>query len=171
MACCTNRSTTVGIPNCRSPPPGFGIALPRTGCGSYLPSSNDASNSSLWALIQSYNSSTLISSTPGAPRLAFSRLYARFKFSRSHILSISWLVKARSRFNAVAACSSSHAAGSVPPSPLAPGRSCAVSSPKRGSCRHVLCWCSTAIEYLRLLLAVEDSALRRRSPSDYYGLC
>lgn len=28
MACCTRRSTTVGIPSCRIPPPGFGIAMP-----------------------------------------------------------------------------------------------------------------------------------------------
>ena len=33
MACWINRSTTVGIPSSRSPPPGFGILTRRTGCG------------------------------------------------------------------------------------------------------------------------------------------
>jgi hypothetical protein len=34
----------------------------------------------------------------------------------------------------------------------------------------VPCFCSTSIGYLRLLLAIEDSALRPFK-ADYYGLC
>jgi len=71
------------------------------------------------------------------------------------------LVKARSRFNAVDACHSSNAAGQVPPSPLAPGRTLPSPLSKRFNWIHVPCCCSTSIEYLRLLLAIEDSALRQ----------
>ena len=32
-ACCTSRSTTAGMPSCRTPLPGFGISTPRTSWG------------------------------------------------------------------------------------------------------------------------------------------
>jgi hypothetical protein len=36
--CCTTRSVTVGVPNGRDFPPGFGINTRRTGEGRYVPS-------------------------------------------------------------------------------------------------------------------------------------
>ena len=55
------------MPNCRIPPPGLGICTPRTGCGRYVPSSNEAMSPSLCPAIQSRRSPTVIPSTPGGP--------------------------------------------------------------------------------------------------------
>ena len=66
--CCTSRSTTVGMPNCRIPafgPPGLGICTPRTGLGSYVPSRSDAVSSCRCAASQGSSSSTVIPSAPG----------------------------------------------------------------------------------------------------------
>jgi hypothetical protein len=56
-----------------------------------------------------------------APVLPHHRTYSSYPAVLRLQLSGS-LVKARSRFNAVDACHSSNAAGPVPPSPFAPGR-------------------------------------------------
>jgi len=73
------------------------------------------------------------------------------------------LVKARSRFNAVDACHSSNAAGPVPPSPLAPGRTLSLLGPR-------------ALLLLHIHRVSSSAPCRRRfGPSsalaDYYGLC
>ena len=48
------RSITVGMPNCRSPPPGLGIFISRTGFGSWLPSFSAFTISSLRSNSQGY---------------------------------------------------------------------------------------------------------------------
>jgi len=67
-----------------------------------------------------------------APVLPHHRTYSSYPAVSSTVLTQPWfrLVKARSRFNAVDACHSSHAADPVPPSPLAPGRTFAHPGPR-----------------------------------------
>jgi len=64
------------------------------------------------------------------------------------------LIKARVRVNTVTTCPSSLTTVPVPPSLSVAWR----------TLFRVPCWCSLAIEYLRLLLAVEDSALQWLAP-------
>ena len=44
-----NRSSTVGIPKLRVPPPGFGISVRRTGWGTEVPSTRAARIVGPWA--------------------------------------------------------------------------------------------------------------------------
>ena len=67
-----------------------------------------------------------------------------------------------SRSDAVGVCDSSHAIDPVPPSPPAPWRTSSSLSSKRLSWYDAPCCRSMPIESSRLLLAVEDSALRQR---------
>ena len=74
IACWMTRSTTVGIPSCRTPPSGFGISFRRTGCGLYLPLRMLSSSSSLCSLNQRGASSTVIPSISGRSFVGFHAL-------------------------------------------------------------------------------------------------
>ena len=80
--CWIKRSSTVGMPNLRCPPPGFGISTRFTGLGRYLPVSSFVLilGQCFWRC--SGSSATVIPSTPGAPRFCFTLSRATIRFSR-----------------------------------------------------------------------------------------
>ncbi len=64
-----NRSSTVGIPSCRTPPFGFGISTCRTGVTAYVPASNFARIFDQCRFGCPSSSVVYIRSIPGAPAL------------------------------------------------------------------------------------------------------
>ena len=74
-----------------------------------------------------------------APVLPHHRTYSSYPAVPSAVATqrVCPLVKARSRFNAVDACHSSNAAGPVPPSPLAPGRTLSLLGPRALLLLHI----------------------------------
>ena len=109
----------------------------------------------LFLVIQGRRSSTVIPSTPGAPRFAFTRLSAWFRLAELAIRSISPRVKARSRCHAVSACCSTHDLAPDPPGPgplwRIPGsspRTAFRTSSKRSSGSPMPCCRAAFIEWL-----------------------
>jgi hypothetical protein len=88
MACCTKRSTTLGIPNHLFPPPGFLMATLSTAWTLYFPVNSDSLSASPFSFNYCLSSSTFIPSIPDLPPFLTTRLYAWFKLSLSHIFSI-----------------------------------------------------------------------------------
>src|SRR5260370_37800957 len=87
-------------------------------------------------------------STPGFPLFERTRRYARTRFLGSHTCSLKLLVKARCWSNTVNACRRPCEGATVPRRSRSPW------------CCTLFC-CSAFIESFHLLLALEDSALRR----------
>lgn len=81
MACWTNRSTTVGIPNSRFFPLSLGISTLRTGLGRYVPCCKELVNSFLLAKSHGSNCSHDILSIPTLPLLPTTALYAQLRLS------------------------------------------------------------------------------------------
>ena len=82
-----NRSSTVGIPSYRIPPPGLGISTRFTGQGVYSPRINCLRISGHRRFRYSGNSFTVIPSIPGLPPFRFTFRSAVCRFSRSTIFS------------------------------------------------------------------------------------
>ncbi len=78
---------TAGTPSKRSPPPGLGITTRRTGDGRYVPASKAWRTCAQCPRSHRTSSSVVMLSTPGAPRLALTRLNARPRFSGESICS------------------------------------------------------------------------------------
>src|SRR6185369_7076122 len=81
--------TTVGIPNVRLPPLGFGISTFSTGWGIYVPSSSSSLMRGQCSLRYPSSWSTVIPSTPGAPLLDTTRRKAAIMLPRLTVSSIS----------------------------------------------------------------------------------
>ena len=119
-----NRSTTVGMPNARTPPPGFGISARFTGCGRYVPPSNSSFRRGHASLRYADSSFVVIPSTPGLPLFDRTRFSARRRFAASTTSSMTVCAKAPARFGA--------APGGDPP--LGSGRASPASSQSKASC-------------------------------------
>ena len=87
-ACWITLSSTVGIPNKRTPP-GLGISFRRTGMGVYVPSINAFRIFVQWRLRYLFILRTVMPSTPGAPSFLITRFIARLMLFRSRIDSMS----------------------------------------------------------------------------------
>ena len=136
-ACCTSRSTTVGMPNCRTPfPPGLGICTPRTGAGPYSPLVSLSLSFSLLArtLIHAFSSVTPMPSTPALPWLAHTLLRASRRLASSATFSISSCFKARVPSSAVGTCSATCPAAPLTASLLLPWPTHPFSSQPKLSC-------------------------------------
>src|SRR5580704_13455366 len=90
------RSATVGTPSTRTPPPwGLGISTARTGGGKYDPELMRFQILNRLFFRSSSNSSRVWRSTPGAPSLAATRLYASHTSREQGLHSYYGLVRRR----------------------------------------------------------------------------
>src|SRR6266516_7925423 len=80
-------AATVGTPSKRSPPPGLGITTRRTGEGWYMPASRAFRTCTQCSCSHGRSWPVVMPSTPGAPRLASTRLSARPRFCGESICS------------------------------------------------------------------------------------
>ena len=82
------RSSTVGIPSCRIPPPGLGISTRLTASGTYVPLNNCLRIFGHFLFRHSGNSCTVIPSIPGEPPFRFTLRRAVNRLSLSTTFSI-----------------------------------------------------------------------------------
>ena len=87
-ACCSSRSITVGMPNCRLSPFGLGISTRRTGLGVQRPAKSFARIFSPWRRKWDSSCAVVMPSMPAAPWLRFTAANARRRFSSAATCSI-----------------------------------------------------------------------------------
>ncbi len=83
-----SRSSTVGMPSSRTPPPLLGICCRFTGEGWYVPASRSSRSRAQFAHRYGSSSSVVIPSTPGLPLFFLTRFSAAFRFGRDSTFSI-----------------------------------------------------------------------------------
>jgi len=88
-SCWTKRSSTVGMPNSRTPPSRFGISCRFTALGRKLPANSCFRIATQCSCRYGSSSSTVLPSMPGLPLLRRTRLSATMAFSRATTCSIS----------------------------------------------------------------------------------
>jgi hypothetical protein len=155
----------------RTPPPsGLGISTRLTGCGLYVPFSSVARIDGQCSRRNPGSAWTVIPSTPGAPLFAFTRFNARFRFSRSHISSISRSQAdglSVSGFAAIGSAPRSTASGASPRPPLSRTRCVFCCSPMSSSPAYSPLFSVWAFRRCRPNMPAADSCTAISNP---YGL-